>query len=261
MKGPLHFITALDPAHYENDAMKVVQGILLETQAKLKEHLIAPDLPSEHRMWEYGMGLLSTLSVNTLRRVLEVGGSNSLFLPTLASFNKRTRKGTVLYDALETKEWATPENVSWQKRQMEVIDPEVRFLQWDLPSQPDAEFDFVACISVIEHEVEEENLIRSLAHFVAPGGVLYLTSDFGEKAPDTYHFSWMRERIYTPASWKRLVEKFAFLSLFPVEGELPPDYEWKGAHVYGSYNFACMTLQRRALEPKILCSSKERKEK
>lgn len=58
----------------------------------------------------------------------------------------------------------------------------------------------VLCISVIEHVKDEAQFLYDLSCLVAPGGWLILTMDFAATLPDTYHFHWMRERIYTPVS-------------------------------------------------------------
>jgi SAM-dependent methyltransferase len=59
--------------------------------------------------------------------------------------------------------------------------------------------DVVLCISVIEHVKDEHQFLYDLSQLVAPGGWLILTMDAvnqGSGTPDTYHFHWMRERIY-----------------------------------------------------------------
>jgi SAM-dependent methyltransferase len=56
--------------------------------------------------------------------------------------------------------------------------------------------DVVLCVSVLEHVKDERQMLYDLAQLVVPGGWLVLTMDYGATQPDTYHFHWMRERIY-----------------------------------------------------------------
>ena len=230
---PLRFVGPLDPKDYENDALRVAKDYLLGIQRTLEEGGCAPVLPTEHRLWEYGMGLLASLEVPKLRTVLEVGGGDSLFLPSLVGWNKMLRTGTILYDAHETTHFGG------QARQVLLVDPEVRYraLVGDLPVN---KYDFVACISVIEHVKDEASFVQFLADRVTPGGILFLTSDYAEASEDIYHFRWMRERIYSREGWLRLLLAFRDQGLTPIE---KPDLTWRGPQVF-DYNFACMTLRR-----------------
>lgn len=229
----------LDPIDYDDGSFQAVQKFVTETALDLKQDNLCPALPHEHRIWEYTMGLLASIEAPTVRRVLEVGGSNSLFLPALIQMNSQIRKGAILYDALEAPEWATPENLSYQERQAQLILPEVRLRQMtDLPLG--TQYDYIACVSTIEH-IKDGLFLDQIAGMLAPRGILFLTSDAGESEPDKYHFHWMRERIYTPGSWRRL-ETYLCMKhkLAPVGGR---DLMWRGAHVY-DYNFVSMTLGR-----------------
>jgi len=61
----------------------------------------------------------------------------------------------------------------------------------------------VTCLSVLEHvpRVELPQMIDDLATLLAPGGVLIITADVALNVTgdvrDTFHFHWMRERIFT----------------------------------------------------------------
>lgn len=67
----------------------------------------------------------------------------------------------------------------------------------------------LTCLSVLEHVPMKElpQFLDDLYALLAPGGILYLTADcalnvVGEPT-DTYHFHWMRERIFSIDSWTR----------------------------------------------------------
>ena len=61
----------------------------------------------------------------------------------------------------------------------------------------------LTCLSVLEHvpRAELPQMIDDLATLLAPGGVLVITADVALNVTgdvsDTFHFHWMRERIFT----------------------------------------------------------------
>lgn len=93
-----------------------------------------------------------------------------------------------------------------------VVDPkenetlEDHILDADLASQ-------VFCLSVIEHVEDLPRFLYHLGCLVAPGGLLFLTTDCREEERpgdplfpvDDRHFNWDRRRIFTPGSlqWVR----------------------------------------------------------
>ncbi len=98
---------------------------------------------------------------------------------------------------------------------------------------PAQTFHAVFAISVIEHVPEAHLLefLTDLGALVRPGGLLVLTTDVGDHPDDTFHFHWMRERIYTPAHLLTLHALFAEHG-FRTLGDVPPDYRWDGPTVY-----------------------------
>lgn len=230
----------LSPDDYDDDSSQAVRLYITKAAEKLKLQGLLPDLPHEHRIWEYNTGLLASIQVPHLRRALEVGGSNSLFLPSLIELNLAIRRGSILYDSLEAPEWAVASNLVYQERQAKAIDPEVRLSQMTNVPEAKGQYDFIACISTIEH-IEDPLFLDRIAPLLAPRGVLFLTSDAAEKEPDTYHFHWMRTRIYTPERWRALETYLSMKHhLAPIGGR---DLTWKGPHVY-DYNFVSMALGR-----------------
>ena len=106
--------------------------------------------------------------------------------------------------------------------------------------------DAVFCLSVLEHVDDLDQFLYHLACLVAPGGLLFLTYDacgvddrvFPE---DTYHFHWMRKRI------------FGQYALYWLDAQLKPygfepfgrtDLTYPGPHVY-DYSFASACFRRR----------------
>lgn len=65
----------------------------------------------------------------------------------------------------------------------------------------------VYCLSVIEHVDDLDQFLYHLRCLVAPGGLLFLTFDYMDTPGvlgwpvDTYHFHWMRKRIFN--EWAR----------------------------------------------------------
>jgi hypothetical protein len=133
--------------------------------------------------------------------------------------------------------------------QVRVVDPKelhgedlARFLQGS-PRLGAAVF----CLSVIEHVADLDRFLYHLACLTAPGGLLFLTMDFGDTTghhplsdPDPFHFHWMRRRIFTRTSWYALGLDLPRFDLF---GEA--DWAYHGAHVY-DYTFASLALQKRS---------------
>jgi hypothetical protein len=103
--------------------------------------------------------------------------------------------------------------------------------------------DFVTCISTVEHVSDLLKFVEDLAKLTNPGGCVFLTMDIWdpatEDAPDTAHFHWMRERIFTPRTWRMLgaeLSRFGFSFL----GE--QDWEYHGDQLFGSYSFASLVM-------------------
>ena len=137
------------------------------------------------RTWEYAQVLRVMIDLPARQRLmLDVGGAGSP-LPWIVA----SRRG----------------------QPVQIIDPEFNGLTVG-SEDPDhnpgmnglrGRADFISCISVIEHVEGEEAFLRDLVELLAPGGVLLLTTDYVEDAPDgdVFQFHWMRKRIYTRASW------------------------------------------------------------
>lgn len=127
------------------------------------------------------------------------------------------------------------------------VDPEINVtLQTYLQTAPRLA-DVVTCISVIEHVEDLDQFCYHLACLVAPGGLLFLTVDCCDALgftdpPDTYHFRWMRKRIFNRNTVWQLARTFLERDL-TIVGR--PDYSWHGPQVY-DYTFASLALVKRS---------------
>lgn len=201
-----------------------------QTRAVVEKWMGSEAPQSEHRMWEYGMALetLERFETGFLRdpilhgspTVLDVGGAGSPFGKMLEA------DGTFCG----------------------VIDPTLGggdTLESYQRTYPKAQHLCVTCISVIEHVEALEPFVHALGSVVAPGGLLFLTTDCWDREgeEDQAHFHWMRRRIYTPGSWKRLGEHFCEQYGFYFFGV--QDWIWNGIQLYGSYSLCSMALRKK----------------
>jgi hypothetical protein len=104
------------------------------------------------------------------------------------------------------------------------------------------QFDVLTAISVLEHVQEISPFLRACHMLLKPGGLLFLTMDYWDKAdPDTAHFHWMRERIYNPDSLRQLKIRLREIG-FRSFGRSDGDYH--GDTVY-DYSFCSLAMVRR----------------
>lgn len=144
---------------------------------------------SEWRQWEYTIALVAMRqwqqahpAAPRLPRVFDVGGAGSRFY-------------LMVGDALGTLP--------------QVIDPSGGGeLLGDFLRRTGETADLVTCLSVLEHVPDLDQFCWELANAVTPGGRLILTMDFGATINDTYHFHWMRERIFCEQTVIALAETF-----------------------------------------------------
>lgn len=106
--------------------------------------------------------------------------------------------------------------------------------------------DAVFCISVIEHVDDLDEFLYHLSCLVAPGGLLFLTTDFQpDEGPDDKHFHWMRKRIFTPFSLGAATGELILRDFTPLGDSA--DYRWHGPiEPDWGYSFASLALVKRA---------------
>lgn len=85
----------------------------------------------------------------------------------------------------------------------------------------------VSCISVLEHVEDLPQMLYDLSCLVAPGGILLLTVDavpgVEGDVVDTFHFHWMRTRIFTAETIRRdLLGPLVRYGLTPTAVEYDP---------------------------------------
>ena len=130
--------------------------------------------------------------------------------------------------------------------QVQIIDPaaeEGQTLAAFVATQPPKRR-IVTCLSVLEHIVNLDPFLADLAALVLPGGLLFLTFDYQpDDALDQKMFHWMRQRIFTPMSWRRLVDDFRELGFDLFEGE---DWTFHAGWENWGYCPASLALRKRA---------------
>lgn len=185
------------------------------------------DLAQQHeaRVWEYSLALRAfrqwQLTQPPLRiwSTLDVGGAGSPLAQLL-------RGGAGLVTAT-------------------VCDPHTNGTVEELARVSDRTYDAIFSISTIEHVPEEGPFLAALVQLLAPGGLLFLTTDYwdGEGA-DTAHFHWDRQRIYNGESWQRVRADLRTLGMQTFGGT---DACYHGHQLYGSYTFVslCMIKESR----------------
>jgi SAM-dependent methyltransferase len=178
-----------------------------------------------HRRFEYALALraLRTLGREPRRIVYDVGGAGSPFHFMLNPLPAR----------------------------IEIIDPD-KPPHWTLEQycRAGAELsDAVFCLSVLEHVDDLDRFLYHLSCLVAPGGLLFLTMDccnsLGQYGTpeDTYHFHWMRKRIFNAYSLGDLVAAPLLQRDFTHLGSI--DLTWHGPQVY-DYSFCSLALVKRS---------------
>ncbi len=162
-----------------------------------------------HKMWEYTRGLALSGTSGPVRvagqkfTVLDVGGAMTMPVFYLASLGDKV----VCLDINEkmtrqTSEIARKRGLDVTARTDNLVTTEVRAEELGVPGG----FDRVYCFCVIEHVVPpgQAVLARRMASLLRPGGLLYLSFDYGEHAPteapmySMAHVDAIREAIGLP---------------------------------------------------------------
>lgn len=112
--------------------------------------------------------------------------------------------------------------------------------------EEDRGFDASFCISTLEHIGEYQRAFRDLLQTVKVGGLVFLTTDFGEHETDDYQFSYLRAgKMFTQETYRELLGIAQGMGFELLGG--PSSCEWKWDEecriVYG-YGFGSMALLR-----------------
>lgn len=203
-------------------ALPLTKGLDPADYAALGPELLVVDrvgIPGQHpaRRWEYALALQAWTRWQAERAALlrgrwytlDVGGAGSRFPQML------------------------PAGVA-----CEVVDPSLNCGIESALIAPGTQ-DAVFCISTLEHVPSPQPFVRAIHRALAPGGLLVLTFDYTDtEGPDTFHFHWMRQRIYTPSSRDKLYRKCREMGFTLFGGS---DWAPHGNTVY-DYTFHSLTL-------------------
>lgn len=114
---------------------------------------------------------------------------------------------------------------------------------------PDARFDAVTCMSVIEHGVPVEAFLAESARILRTGGVLIVSTDYDLSPPDLskYRAYGQPVKIFSPADVESLVASAAAVGL-TLRGELTFDHAERPVHWQRTgldYTFIRLAFDRR----------------
>lgn len=182
---------------------------------------------TEHRRWEYGIGL-ALLRQEQAKTVLEVGGGSSLFA------------ASAIWMEMDVKVVDPDDYRSMFEQQSQRIGKTIPFIHQDFFNYPEGEqFDAVVCISTIEHVPNDADFFLKLLRYVKPGGLLYLTTDFHDSGVALFGG---HNRTYNAEMLMSLIA-LAQETGFEILGEAP-DYQAFQPLVHGMYTFASLALKR-----------------
>lgn len=208
------YCKSLDPADYEPLAGYVN---LFERMAKR----VPCSIEHYHRRWETSIAQAAIDETSKGHgTILEIGSGGSLFAPLAASYG---------YDVTVCD--PSP-RVLLAHQQAKRIRKSIEVVQADFMTTSLGEFDYVVCLSVIEHVEDDAPFWAKLLESARKGVVL--TTDF---SPDGKRFSPDHLRTYTPS----LLEAMCSADGWEPLGE--PLYDDNGPQVY-DYSFASVALVR-----------------
>lgn len=183
--------------------------------------------------WD-ALGAVSTVlhDLGTDIAVLDAGAARySSILPWLRLYNVRELVGNNLEFAKVTRHGA------------------VRFEPGDITrtSYPNARFDAVTCMSVIEHGVPLEPFAAEMARLLRPGGLLVVSTDYDQDPPDTTgkQAYGAPVKIFGPAEIRQLV-KIAEAHGLALMGDLALEHDTRPVHWRRTgldYTFIRMTFR------------------
>lgn len=112
---------------------------------------------------------------------------------------------------------------------------------------PDASFDAITAISVIEHGYHPEQLLGEIGRLLRPGGLFIASFDYWPQKIDTaghkfFDLSWL---IFSEEDFRSMLDVAAGHGLHPL-GDIRPAAKDRAVHCAGfDYTFAWTALQKR----------------
>lgn len=223
----------LDPQDYHDLTLfRAVKDLMGYRTVLELDFLMTTPVCHEHRWWEWGLACVAATQAQSWGRVLEITHGPSMITPALVADVPR------------------PEAYLWDAHgpDLDANHARCRGYATSLQGLPvDITFDFIACVSVLEHVRNGHLMAVHLRDLLALGGVLFLTVDAAALEPDIYQFHDMRANIYTPASWKLVSDMLCHHEAGGRQYELVggSDFTWRGRQVH-DYSFASLALRRAA---------------
>lgn len=181
----------------------------------------------DHRTWEYGL-VLNALLENRAQTVLDVGGGGSIFLSAAVLSG---------LDLLTVDPADDGPSIQGQEERLGIT---LHWAQQDFFEFRDVRlFDAVTCISVIEHVEKDTAFFDRLLSYVAPWGLLCLTTDFHPSGQAVFggHI-----RTYNEEKLLDLIH-LAYRQGFEVFG-LPPNYAQFTQQIFNLYSFGSLIMRR-----------------
>lgn len=111
-------------------------------------------------------------------------------------------------------------------------------------TQADRPVDAAFCVSTLEHIVAYQDAFVDLLKTVDKGGLVFITSDFGEHEKDDYIFNNLRAgKMFTKDTYRELELIARSMDFAPVGGQT--EWEWsEECRLVHNYGFASMALKR-----------------
>ena len=156
-----------------NTALRSRQDVMFAAEALLMGGL--PFHPDYNKNWDNFLALYHTNAVlrSSDEPVLDAGaGDESAYLPGLKKMGYTNLVGINLDRSDDYKAG---------------VKNGIRYAYGDITSTPfpDDTFGFVSCLSVIEHGVDVASFMAEMSRILRPGGHLFVSFDYWEKALDT----------------------------------------------------------------------------
>lgn len=227
---------------------------LVKWDAQLRAHLrdmVNRNVPHRewhpHRFWEYASILqqLEELGVSEEAEMIDVGSGASFFDPLLATmFPRLCCTDNMQYGDINPM-------VEAQRKAFKISLPCWNIDMENMPAGATPgwggatdKFDVTMCISSIEHVHNHDAAMKELIRITAPGGYLFITSDYFRDIPQ-WEASPSRHLQITPYM-KEYVETIP--ERFDLEFVGPTDFDYKGDFVH-TYSFVNLCLRKPVRHP------------
>jgi len=200
-----------------------------------------------HRLWEYSMATKALMDKFGIRRELTISdhGCGAGYLgPIMSWLGHRVW----LYEC-----WTWGDESKYMLEQMQRV--ATARGEWagsyELRSRPlgglveeDKGVDAAFCISTLEHIGNYQAAFRDLLGTVKPGGLCFITTDFGEHELDDYPCASLRAgKMYTVRTYQELLAIAQEMGFKLMGGEC--DWRWgEECRLVTTYGFASMALEK-----------------